>query len=82
MLDSKLDDESAGEIIKLAIKAFEKQVPMLPSIYGDGYADGVPVLDTWECPNCEKAYEVDYDKYDYCPCCGQAIDWSEYEEER
>lgn len=23
------------------------------------------------------AYELDYDKYEYCPNCGQRIDWSD-----
>lgn len=25
----------------------------------------------------EKHYEVDYEEYDYCPSCGQRIDWSD-----
>ena len=50
------------------------------AIEGDGYdPDGNLVYDTWICPNCEKHYELDYDEYDYCPNCGQAIDWSEEE---
>lgn len=32
----------------------------------------------YDCPNCEKSYEMDYEKYDYCPNCGQAIDWSDW----
>lgn len=70
----------ADELFRLVRKAINKQVPLTPDIYGDGYADGVLVLDSWKCPNCEKSYEIDYDKYDYCPCCGQCIDWSDYEE--
>lgn len=34
------------------------------------------------CPNCGEYYEVDYDDYDYCPKCGQKIDWSEVENGR
>ena len=30
-----------------------------------------------KCPCCEERYEVYYDDYDFCPNCGQAIDWSE-----
>ncbi len=49
-----------------------------PTYEGDGYdPDGTFVYDTWECPNCGECYEVDYDDYDYCPKCGQKIDWSE-----
>lgn len=59
-----------------AIETIQKN----PNIEGDGYdPDGNLVYDTWICPNCEKHYELDYDEYDYCPNCGQAIDWSEEE---
>lgn len=35
------------------------------------------MYDTWICPNCEKHYELDYEEYDYCPHCGQKIDWGD-----
>ena len=56
-------------------EAREKRIPKTPEIEGDGYADGQLVYDTWICPGCGKHYEIDYDDYDYCPSCGQAIDW-------
>lgn len=59
--------------------AVEKQSAKRPDLEGDGYADGHLVYDTWICPNCGKHYEVDYDNYDYCPDCGQKIDWSDEE---
>ena len=62
--------------IGIAIQALEKQIPKKPVYEGDGYSDGHLVYDTWICPLCEKRYEVDYDDYDYCPNCGQKIDWS------
>ena len=62
------------------IKALEKQITKKPDLEGDGYCDGQLVYDTWICPCCEEHYEVDYDKYDYCPNCGQALDWSEENE--
>lgn len=69
-----------SQVLKMAIKALEKQIPKRPDIEGDGYdGKGNMVYDTWICPCCEKSYEVDYDKYEYCPCCGQHIDRS-YEE--
>lgn len=37
------------------------------------------VYDTWICPCCGHHYEVDYDDYEYCPKCGQKIDWSDEE---
>lgn len=55
--------------------AVEKQKVKRPDYEGDGYADGHLVYDTWICPNCSKHYEVDYDNYDYCPDCGQKLDW-------
>lgn len=65
------------ESVDMAIKALEKQVAKKPSFEGDGYdPDGNLVYDTWICPCCEKHYE----EYDYCPSCGQRIDWSEEQE--
>ena len=58
-------------------EAREKQIPKTPCIEGDGYCpEGNLVYDTWICPNCEEYYEIDYDDYDYCPKCGQAINKS------
>lgn len=65
-----------GDNMKLLVNASEKQIPKKPTLEGDGYADGHLVYDTWICPCCEKHYEVDYDDYEYCPNCGQAIDRS------
>lgn len=59
--------------------AMEKQTAKRPYYEGDGYADGHLVYDTWICPCCGKHYEVDYDDYDFCPACGQCIDWSDEE---
>ena len=57
--------------------AVEKQNGKKPDFEGDGYADGHLVYDTWICPCCGKHYEVDYDDYDFCPNCGQKLDWSD-----
>lgn len=66
------------ESIDMAIKALEKQIPKKPTYDGDGYApDGTFVWDEWICPCCGTRYEVDYDEHDFCPNCGQKIDWSE-----
>ena len=60
-----------------AIYALEKQIPKKPDYEGDGFdEDGYLIYDTWICPNCGKHYEVDYDDYNFCPECGQAIDKS------
>lgn len=61
-----------------AIEALEKQLPKKPDFEGDGCdQEGNLIYDTWICSNCEEYYEVEYDDYDYCPNCGQRLDWSE-----
>ena len=68
--------------IDTILNALEKQIYKKPVYEADGYdSNGELIYDTWICPNCEKRYEVDYDSYDCCPKCGQAIDWNEEEEE-
>lgn len=66
--------------MEMIVQALEKQIPKKPTYEGDGYApDGTFVWDEWLCPCCGKRYEVDYDDYDFCPDCGQKIDWSDKE---
>lgn len=56
----------------------DKATPKKPFYEADGYdKNGELIYDTWICPNCNHYYEVDYDDYDYCPNCGQPIDWSD-----
>ena len=56
----------------------ERDTAKRPDYEGDGYDnEGNLIYDTWICPNCEEHYEVDYDRYDFCPNCGQRLDWSE-----
>ena len=71
-----------NEVFDMAIEALEKQIPKKPDFEGDVYWNGELVYDTWICPCCEERYEVDYEDYDHCPKCGQAIDlkWSEQNE--
>ena len=59
--------------------AMEKQTAKRPYYEGDGYAGEQLVYDTWICPCCGKRYEVFYDDYDYCPNCGQKLDWCDDE---
>ena len=68
------------EILKFVAEAIEKQIPKKPNIYGDGYDNnGNIIYDMYDCPNpnCNVSREIAYEKYDYCPKCGQAIDWIE-----
>lgn len=68
--------ESKLNALKEAMKAVRKQIPKTPTFEGDGYApDGSFVWDEWLCPNCSSRYEVDYEEHNYCPNCGQRIDW-------
>lgn len=52
----------------------EQQTPEKPYMQSDGYADGYPVWDYY-CPECN--YEFEDNVFNYCPKCGQAIDWSD-----
>lgn len=66
--------DSINEAFNKALEAIEKQIPMKPDEFYDGYADGYPVIE-YTCPCCGR--EVDDTEY-YC-LCGQLLDWS-YEE--
>ena len=79
-LDKLKEYESIGTPSECR-EAMEKQKAKRPSYSGDGYADGHLVYDTYECPNCGKQYEVDYDDYDHCPNCGQRFDMTMEEED-
>lgn len=61
--------------------AVEKQKAQTPDFEGDGYSDGQIVYDTWICPGCGEHYEVEYDRYEYCPNCGQKISWEGWEDD-
>ena len=65
--------------IECAVEALKKQIPRKPIITIDGFFNGQPIYDTWGCPNCGKVNETDFDDYEYCPICGQALDWSDTE---
>ena len=68
----------AMKAVALGMQALEKQMPKKPTFEGDGYDDsGNIIYDTWICPCCGDRYEVDYDRHNHCPTCGQTIDWSE-----
>lgn len=59
----------------------DKATSTKPNIWGDGVdSNGEIIYDMYDCPNCDKSYEIDYEKYDYCPNCGQRLDWSGVDE--
>lgn len=59
------------------LAAIEKQKAQKSDLEGGRRADGHIVYDTWICPGCGERYEVEYDKYEYCPHCGQKISWED-----
>lgn len=74
----------ADDVKEMAIAALEKQIPKKPYIQQievDYYEH-----DCYECPNCDSflgyVLECKEEHYqnNYCPECGQKIDWSEVEE--
>lgn len=62
--------------MEIAVEAMRKQIPRGLIAEGDGYADGEMVYDSFYCPSCDYHME-DYEVKNYCPNCGQAIDWEE-----
>lgn len=58
------DIEKTEAALKLAISALEKQIPK--KLKDDGWL---------YCPICGR--DVLMDRFDYCPNCGQALDWSD-----
>ena len=78
-----LSDKAAKRVVEardMAINALEKQIPKKPYIQQDDRNN-----DCLECPSCDSFIGYEYDCRDehyqinYCPCCGQAIDWSDGE---
>jgi len=58
-------------------EALEKHRAEKPQLIGDGVDnDGNMIYDMYDCPDCGTRYEIDYEKYNFCPNCGKAIDWS------
>ena len=58
--------------IDTAIEALEKQIPKTP-------LDKTKSMDDYGyCPNCRKIID-DYNDFNFCSTCGQAIDWRDEE---
>ena len=78
--EGKLSLTEFNCIVNYIEKLIDKEIAKKPSIWGDGYDDkGNIIYDMYDCPKCGKSYEIDYEKYDHCPKCGQRIDWSDKE---
>ena len=78
LTDMKICD---GEEMDMAINALEKQIPKKPYIQQVEIEDHD--RDCMECPSCDSflGYATDckeeHYQDNYCPNCGQKLDWSE-----
>ena len=60
------------EALKKAVEVLEKQIPKKPISLPDGHPFYYEVHD---CPFCKESVYVA--EGEFCPSCGQALDWSE-----
>lgn len=75
LLDKNVD-KSVEKAFKILDELIEKEKPK--KVEHSPEVDDDMVV----CPICEKEFEIDYDEHcDYCPDCGQKLDWSEVERE-
>lgn len=53
-------------------KLVKRELPLRPLVNLNRSSDEKH----WQCPSCDSEYTTDPDyNYDYCPNCGQRIDW-------
>ena len=78
--------KSLNEITTKALLELGENIekPKKLECYADSYdEEGNLVYDMAVCPECHREFEIDYDEHcDYCPSCGQKLDWSDIEKER
>lgn len=63
--------------VNMAIEALKKQIPQAVDIDFIPYNNTEDSARVFICPECTEEVEREWD---YCPECGQHIDWSEEEE--
>lgn len=82
-MEAKLAGVGSCTVLNKAaiLEALEKQIPQKPDLEGDGYYDGELVYDTGYCPRCRQDYEIECHTPKYCENCGQALDWSDVDDE-
>jgi rubrerythrin len=86
---SEAQNAKAKEAVATAINALKKQkTGKWIGIEYDGYADGNPVYDVYECSSCGYVHNGESDTLsDYCPDCGAKMEMDregnrdDYEEE-
>lgn len=68
---------------ELAIRALRKQIPQKAKAEYIAQGGVITCFETHVCPNCDRnLYDDEAGTtvyYDYCPDCGQALDWSDDE---
>ncbi len=72
------------EALEFAVKAVEKQIPKKVKREFLAVGGAITCIEAEICPNCGKDIyddEVEVSYYEYCPDCGQALDWSDENEE-
>jgi len=70
------ENNELWQAIKMAIEALQKQIPKKIRV---GKVKG-HMLDGYHCPNCMEWF-VEKLEFEYCPMCGQRIDWGSEKEE-
>lgn len=71
------------EALEFAVKAVEKQIPKKVKREFLAVGGAITCIEAEICPNCGKDIyddEVEVSYYEYCPDCGQALDWSDENE--
>lgn len=76
--------EPVNEACRMGMEALKKQVPMKICPQMLGKVHGKVIYDTAKCPVCHREFMEDLygegpDTWesDYCPDCGQRLDWGE-----
>lgn len=74
------EDDELGKALGMVVEAAEKQEPVKPVIEqgAPSYYGGAGICrDYCGCPKCGEEVGRGDDKANYCPECGQKIDWTE-----
>lgn len=63
--------------MKKAVQLMEKEEPGKVNYSSDGFADGKPVYDVANCPECNYEIEEASENWlcNYCPICGKKLEW-------
>ena len=77
--------ETVNEACEIGRQAIFKQIKERPYYEADGYDEnGELIYDMAKCPVCGHEFEYNINDWgsDYCPDCGQALNWNNTEEEQ